>query len=64
MKNIHEGGHVGSRSGKQDWAQYWPGVILNELRIGGSRDRKRGWNVKIKKKKETIQPRFQSCNPP
>lgn len=23
-------GHVGSQSWKQDWAQYWHGVIINE----------------------------------
>ena len=37
LKNICEWGHVGSWNWMEDWAQSWPGVILNEL--GDSRSR-------------------------
>ena len=39
FKNIHKRGDMGSGGLKQDWAQYWPGIILNVLGHGGSQDR-------------------------
>lgn len=39
FKKIHKRGDMGSGGLKQDWAQYWPGIILNVLGHGGSQDR-------------------------
>ena len=36
LKNIHEGGRVGSRNRKRDWAYYRSGAILNVLGHIGS----------------------------
>ena len=38
---MHDGGYIGSQNRKREWGQYWPGVTVNELGHGGSRDRLR-----------------------
>lgn len=42
LENVHEGGHPRSWNWKEDWAQHWPGVSLDELGHGRSCDRKQG----------------------
>lgn len=50
LNGIHEERHLRSRNRNWQCAQYWYGVILNELGHVGSRYQKRGWNdgAKIK----------------
>lgn len=43
LENVQEGGHPRSWNWKEDWAQHWPGVSLDELGHGRSWDRKQGW---------------------
>ena len=50
LKGIHKERHVGSRNWNRQCAQYWSGVILNELGHVGSQDQKRGWNDGAKMK--------------
>ena len=42
---LNQLGHARSWNRKPHWAQYGPGVYLNELCHGGSRDQKTGWKA-------------------
>ena len=65
LENVHEGGHPRSWNWKEDWAQHWPGVSLDELGNSRSWDRKQGWKGRavMIPNQYCAWSHFQSCDP-